>query len=75
MVLEEDFERAEKLGTLAIKVTFDRVFNQWKCNNSNLNELLALMCKKVNEWFEKHMPYAETYNELWQIVALYMKGE
>lgn len=62
-----DFSIADKLGTDAIKDTYNRAFNEWKNDYKYLTELVMVLNWKIWEYYEKkNKQYAELYNGLWE---------
>ncbi len=66
-----DFSIADQFGISAIKDTYNRAFNEWKCNYKYLTELILVLNHKIWQYYEKRPDIAQIYNSLWQETDLY----
>ena len=75
----DDFSTADAFGTIAIKDTFNRAFNEWKSNYIYLTELVMVLNHKIWQWYEEMPEYGKLYDELWAKADNYacntLKGE
>ncbi len=66
-----DFSIADKFGIDAIKDTYKRAFEEWKCNHVYLTELVIVLNHKIWQWYETNEAIASVYNTLWEEADLY----
>lgn len=66
-----DFSVADRLGSAAIKDTFNNAFDKWKHDYKYLTELVMVLNWKIWEHYEKNEFFAEIYSDLWAIADSY----
>lgn len=67
----EDFSIADAFGTDAVQDTFNRSFNEWKCQYKYLTELTMVLNHKIFFWYEKNDELARLYDKLWKQADCY----
>lgn len=66
-----DFSVADRLGSAAIKDTFNNAFDKWKHDYKYLTELVMVLNWKMCEHYEKNKSIAKIYSNLWAIADGY----
>ena len=76
----EEFDKADHIGTDAILETYNRLFEEWKSNETFLRELMIVLNHRVAFWDEryrkeqmnkKHLEYELLYLDLYDKVCFY----
>ena len=50
----EEFDKADHIGTEAILETYNRLFEEWKSNETFLRELMLVLNHRVSFWAKQH---------------------
>lgn len=66
-----DFNVADRLGSAAIRDTFNHAFDKWKHDYKYLTELAMVLNWKMCEHYENNELFTEIYGNLWAIVDSY----
>ena len=77
-----EFDKADHIGTEAILETYNRLFEEWKSNETFLRELMLVLNHRVGFWDEryrkdgmnkKHLEYVLLYLDLCEKARKYRR--
>ena len=80
----EEFDKTDHIGTEAILETYNRLFEEWKSNETFLRELMLVLNHRVAFWDEmnrnepsnkQHLEFGLLYLDLYEKIYKYRRGK